>query len=198
MRSAAFAACFVLLAASGRAEVYRCADSAGRDRFSDDPSVCAEATVAPHREVIRAPSAAGGPAAPGGEGIAGSSGVPDLERFFAPAGDGWKIVREAPEVPDPALRKGGLRASLARHYTRTRGPVSEVCTIELWAFDRAAQAVWVAASLAQPGWKILRAGAILVLLHSVRLERRVGTLWGVVEGCEELGERARARAAAKS
>jgi len=198
MRSAAFTACLVLLATSGHAEVYRCVDSTGRFRFTDDPSACAEATVAPRRDVIRAPSAAGGPAAPGGERTAGSSGAPDLERLFAPAVDGWEIVREAPEVPDPELRSRGLRASLARHYTRARGPVSEVCTVELWAFEGAAEAVGAAASLARSGWEILRADAILVLLHGVRLERGAGTHRGLVGGCAELGERARARAATES
>jgi hypothetical protein len=73
-----------------------------------------------------------------------------------------------------------------------------VCTVELWVFEDAAQAAAVAAPLAQPGWEILRAEAILFLLHGVRLERGVGTRRGLVDGCAELGERTRARAAAGS
>jgi hypothetical protein len=195
MRSVAFAACLVILATSGHAEMVRCVEPSGRGRFTDDPSVCAEAVaVEPLRDLIRTPSAALNPAAPGEERVEERRGAPDLERLFPPVEDAWEIVREAPENPDPVLRSQGLRASLARHYTRARGPVSEVCTVEIWAFEDADQAVAVATSLAQPGWEILQADAILVLVHGVRLERRVGTRRELVDGCAELGERTRTAA----
>ena len=103
------------------------------------------------------------------------------------------MVREAPEAADAALRARGMRGSVARHYTRARGRVSEVCTVELWAFDREPQARAVGVSVARPSWKILQSGAILILLHGVRLEPGVGARRGLVEGCEVLGDRALAR-----
>jgi hypothetical protein len=199
MRTVAFTACLALLAAAGHAEMYRCIDAAGRGRFTDDPSACAEAVaIDSRRELIRTPSAAQEPAAPSDEGVAERNDPPDLTRLFPPVGDAWEVVNEAPEVPDPTLHGQGLRASVARHYTRARGPVSEVCTVELWAFENADQADAVATTMAEPGWKILHADTVLVLLHGVRLERGVGTRRGLVDGCAELGERTRVRAAAGS
>ena len=95
---------------------------------------------------------------------------------------------------DPVLRARGLRMSVGRHYTRFRGRVSEVCTIELWSFDEAAQAAAAGASLGRPAWWIQSDGALLLLAHGVRVERGVGTRHGLVPDCVAMAEAARQRA----
>lgn len=117
-----------------------------------------------------------------------------LRAVFAPEGR-WEVLEEAVQAAtDPALRAQGLRASVARHYTRASGPVSEVCTLELWAFERPGQAAAVGAALAPPGWWVADAGALLVLAHGVRHERAAGARAGLVPGCVGLAEATRARA----
>lgn len=196
MRRPGLAVALVLFAGPAAAEVFRCVDVAGNTHFTDDAAACERPeAVRLHRELVR-PSAAEAPAAaaPGAEPDAGP--IPDLEALFLPAtalGGAWEALREAPETPDTELRRLGLRASAARHYTRFRGPVSEVCSVELWAFTGAAQARAAAGSLRRDDWKILQAGDTLVLLHGMRVERGVGTTRGLVPGCATLGERTRGR-----
>jgi hypothetical protein len=124
----------------------------------------------------------------------------ELAALFVPAravARGWDVIGEAPEVPsDPELRALGLRESVARHYTRARGPVSEVCTIELWAFALPDQAIAAGAVLAQPAWWVRAAGSLLVLAHGVRLEREVGSRPELAAACEAIAEATHARALA--
>ncbi len=141
--------------------------------------------------LLAAPALALGPVAP-----ALALGPVELERLFPDPPPGWDVVREMPEAADAALRARGMRGSVARHYTRARGRVSEVCTVELWSFELEDHARLAGASLARPDWRILQSEAILILLHGVRTERGVGARRGLVEGCEELGEQTRARVAA--
>ncbi len=182
------------LAAAAPAETWRCEEPDGSLRFTDDPGGC-EAPVAhtPRRDLVTAdpPESHADDPAPRASGAA-----PDLRALFAPAG-AWEVVEEPVAPPDdPALHDQGLRASLARHYTRARGPGSEVCTVELWAFAAPAHAAAVRGALAPPGWWVRDAGALLVLAHGVRLERGVGSRSGLVPGCTALAEATRARALA--
>jgi hypothetical protein len=116
--------------------------------------------------------------------------------FAPPPSRAWQIITERPEAPDDAERALGLRASTARHYTRARGAVSEVCTVELWSFAAPAQAERARAEIAQPTWWGRAAGAQLVLAHGVRLERGRGSRNELSPECTALGEAAHARALA--
>jgi hypothetical protein len=123
----------------------------------------------------------------------------------APAGEGlfpprpspaWQLMIEPPELPDDAERALGLLGSAARHYTRARGAVSEVCTVELWSFARPDQAERARAELALPNWWGRAAGAQLVLAHGVRLERERGSRAELSVECASLALAAHARALA--
>ena len=185
----------VLLASSGSAEIYHCADSSGRSSFTNDPTTCAQPVpIPPLREITRqSPPARRAGATPGAGDAA--KVVPNLDALFLPAATvagEWEVIREAPEIPDPELRSHGLQVSAARHYTRYRGPVSEVCSVEIWAFDHSSQARAVADSLDRNDWRILHAEEILILVHGVRMERGVGSRRELAKHCAVLGERTRA------
>ncbi len=120
-----------------------------------------------------------------------------VDRIFPPAPSrAWEVLTEAPELPEDAERALGLIASVARHYTRARGPVSEVCTVELWSFATPAQAERARAEVAQPYWWGRAAGVQLVLAHGVRLERRRGSRAELSADCTGLALEAHARALA--
>lgn len=198
MRGAGWLALGVLLAAPLRAEIYRCEDADGALRFTGDPAACERAVEHAPRGALQRPGADGEPPAaersPAGAGH--RLGSADLEALFAPVPDGdWEVLHEAPSAASAAERsERGLRGSQARHYTRARGPVSEVCTLELWLFDSAARAAAAAAGFEREGWIRHAEGALLVLAHGVRLERHVGSRRGLVPGCAALAERTRERA----
>ena len=116
--------------------------------------------------------------------------------FPPPPNRAWEVVADRPEIPDPEEHALGLRASAARHYTRSRSRVSEVCTVEVWSFASRAQAERARAEVAQPTWWGRAAGAQLVLAHGVRLERGQGSRDDLTPECAALGEAAHARAQA--
>ena len=116
--------------------------------------------------------------------------------FPPPPSRAWETISDRPEIPDPAERARGLLGSAARHYTRARGPVSEVCTVELWSFATPAQAEGARAAVAQPTWWGRAAGAQLVLAHGVRLDRARGARDELSPECVSLAEAAHARALA--
>jgi hypothetical protein len=171
---------------AARAEVYRCEDPSGAVRFTSDPRGCAKPSVhePPGSRWVDAPAA---PA---------SSSPPPSEVFPPAPSRAWETLTEAPELPDDAERARGLIASVARHYTRARGPVSEVCTIELWSFVRPEQAERAGAEVAQPHWWGRTAGPELVLAHGVRLVRERGSRNELSTDCTALAEAAHARALA--
>ncbi|HKA13383.1 MAG TPA: hypothetical protein VKH41_00070 [Myxococcota bacterium] len=103
---------------------------------------------------------------------------------------------DRPEEPDAEERALGLLGSATRHYTRARGAVSEVCTVELWSFAKPEQAERARAAVAQPTWWGRAAGAQLVLAHGVRLERKRGSRAELSADCSALAEAAHARALA--
>jgi hypothetical protein len=135
-------------------------------------------------------------AEPGGPAALAPAGETVLDAFPPAPSRAWEVLTEAPERPDADERALGLVGSVGRHYTRARGPVSEVCTVELWSFARPEQAERVRAEIAQPNWWGRTAGTALVLAHSVRLERNRGTRRELSPDCSALAEAAHARAVA--
>jgi hypothetical protein len=173
-------------AIAARAETYRCEEPGGAVRFTSDPRACgrdAAHEVPPDRWL-------GAPAAPA------PSGVRAFDVFPAPPNRTWEVLVDPPERPDAAERALGLQGSAARHYTRVRGAVSEVCTIELWSFAQPDQAEQARAALVKPAWWGAVAGARLVLAHGVRLERGRGSRAELSADCAELARAALARALA--
>jgi hypothetical protein len=132
----------------------------------------------------------GAPAAPA------PSGEIVLDAFPPSPSRAWEVLTEAPERPSADERTLGLVGSVGRHYTRARGPVSEVCTVEVWTFAQAEQAERVRAEIAQPNWWGRTAGSALVLAHGVRLERHRGSRHELSRECSALAEAAHARAVA--
>ena len=116
--------------------------------------------------------------------------------FPPPPSRAWEVLVDPPEAADADERALGLRRSAARHYTRARGAVSEVCTLELWSFASAAQAESARTGVAQPNWWGRAAGAQLVLAHGVRLDRVRGSRAELSTQCAALAEAAHARALA--
>lgn len=200
MRGAAGLACGLLLALPLRAEIYRCEDAEGGLRFTSDPAGCERAVEHTPRGSVQRLGPGDAPAAADGgepERSRAPLGSGDLAALFAPVrAAAWEVVGEAPEsaAADPELRAQGLRGSQARHYTRARGPVSEVCTVELWLFESAAQAAAAGAAFEREDWYRGVEGELLVLAHGVRLERQVGSRAGLVPGCTALAEATRERA----
>jgi hypothetical protein len=173
-------------ATAADAEVYRCEEPGGAVRFTSDPRGCPKPAAHEPKpgQWIGAPAAL----APGGETV--------LEAFPPAPSHAWEVLTEAPELPDDEERALGLLASVSRHYTRARGAVSEVCTVELWSFARPDQAERARAEVAQPNWWGRTAGAELVLAHGVRLERMRGSRNELSAACTALGEAAHVRALA--
>jgi hypothetical protein len=184
LRVALGLACGVAIAA--RAEMYRCEDPGGTVRFTSDPRGCAQpiAHEPPKGRWVDAPAAP-------------APKSPAPSEVFPPAPSrAWETLIEAPELPDDEERALGLIATVARHYTRARGPVSEVCTVELWSFASPEQAERARAELAQPSWWGRTAGTELVLAHGVRLVRERGSRNELSADCTALAEAAHARAVA--
>lgn len=113
--------------------------------------------------------------------------------FPPPPSRAWQMITERPESPDDAERALGLRSSEARHYTRARGAVSEVCTVEIWSFAAPVQAERARAEIAMPTWWGRAAGARLVFAHGVRLVRGRGSSDALFDECAALGAAAHAR-----
>ena len=180
-----------------------CAD--GNVRFTNAPSRCAAASRhEPKREIQRpreplptvepdASAAAGSPSPWRGTRAA-------LLALFEPAGADWEIVDEAASDPseDPDLWTNGVRALAARHYTRARGAHSQVCSVEIWAFEDAKRAGVARAGLERPGWRFHHEGSLLVMLRGVDFQRGQGFEKGMFPDCERLGERIRAHVAART
>lgn len=190
----------LLLALPLRAEIYRCEDAGGGVRFTSDPAECehpVEHTPRGAAEALEPAAPSRDASAPPGDRHAGEAPEPDLGALFAPVDPAaWEVIDAPPEPENDAeLRAAGLRVSRARHYTRALGPVSEVCTVEIWAFARPAQAAAADAGFERKGWQHYVAGSLLVLAHGVRLERKVGSREGLVPGCVHLAEATRDRAA---
>jgi hypothetical protein len=194
----------LLAAPASAAEVYRCVEADGSVRFTNDASRCPGAPPHALKSEIQRPAAPppavapdAGAAAPGKAPWRGTRAA--LLALFEPAGTGWEIVEEAPSDArgDPDLRHSGVHTLAARHYTRARGPRSEVCSVEVWAFDDAKRVASARVGLERPGWRYHQEGSLLVMLRGVIFQRGQGFQKGMFPDCERLGERIRTRIAAR-
>ena len=193
-------ASIALFAEPAVSEIFECVDASGNVTFVNDRSACPDAK--PHRlkgRVEHAPSSVtrAKEATPDPAEI--SSPVQRLEwtlleeRHVRP---GWEVVDEMPEDPtkDADLVEWGVVAKRTRHYTRKSGSDSQVCSVELWAFENAARARLAHQNFEFPDWRIDRKGDTLVMLRAVTL--RGGTTERTIyPDCEKLGKIVRARAA---
>jgi hypothetical protein len=108
----------------------------------------------------------------------------------------WEIVEEMPQDPkgDPDLVEWGVVAQRTRHYTRSKSTgVSQVCSVELWAFENEARARLGHENFEFPDWRIDRSGDTLIMLRAVTL-RAEATERTIFPDCGKLGEIVRARA----
>ncbi len=181
-----------MIAPTAGAELFRCADPEGRLRYTDKASDC-DITHPVRIERNRNRPCDDPPGcAPPASATSDTQSVrrADLASSFLPHGElspEWGLVDEAPEPIDPELRRYGLIDTATRHYSRSRGRVSEICSVELWQFERAGSAGRVASSLTMPNWQVLRAESLLVLAHGVRLELSAGSDTSLQLACAELG-----------
>jgi Domain of unknown function (DUF4124) len=197
----AFGLTLWLISVPAGAEVYRCVDASGTERFTDDRSACPGA--APHAlpgEIQRsagAAAAAAPPEAPIWQGTAA-----ELLALFPPAtalGPDWEIVEEAPSDPagNPDLWAQGVRTLAARHYTRGRGRTAQACSLEIWAFVSAEAAKSTLAVYAPEGWQMALHRNLLLQLHGVTLELGAAPRKGIAPECASLLSLATARISAR-
>jgi hypothetical protein len=189
-----------LFAEPAASEIFKCVDASGNATFVNDRSACPDAK--PHTlkgRVERAPSAVtrAEEATPDPSVI--SSPVKRLEWALLEERDvrpGWETVDEMPEDPskDADLVEWGVVAKRTRHYTRKSGSASQVCSVELWAFENDARARLAHQNFEFPDWRIDREGDTLVMLRAVTLQG--GTAERTIyPDCEKLGKTVRARTA---
>jgi len=190
----------IAIGAPARAEIFECVDAAGKVTYVNDPNKCPGAEPHPLKgRVEHAPSAEKG----------ASSRAPDPNRSLSPeqrlewalleASDvrpGWEIVNEAPEDPrqDADLVEWGVTAKRSRHYTRNLAGRSQVCSVELWAFENVARARLAEQNFEFPDWTIEREGDTLVMVRAVTLAGAL-TDRTIFPDCEKLGNIVRTRAA---
>lgn len=184
------------LAAPLRADLYRCATPGGSARFTDRAERCASPEriarpLADAAEACEDCAPASAAQRPAGGRVPLASLLLAAERLDG----GWTAIDEPREPVDAELQRQGLVDTVMRHYARAEGPVSEVCSVELWRFATGAAAGAVAGALQQPDWLVLRAGDVLVLGHGVRLERRVGSSGRLGADCARLTRDTHARIA---
>ncbi|MBW2577980.1 MAG: DUF4124 domain-containing protein [Deltaproteobacteria bacterium] len=180
-------------------EIFKCVDASGGVTYVNDPSICPDAE--PHDvkgHVNRSPSSASRAREEKPDSDAALSPVERLEwalldkRNIYP---GWEIVNETPEDPsqDVDLVEWGVIAQRARHYTRNSDGASQVCTVELWAFENEARARLAEQNFEFPDWKIDRQGDMLVMLRAVTLRGSLAKRT-IFPDCEKLGNIVRTRA----
>jgi hypothetical protein len=193
-------ASIALFAEPAISEIFKCVDASGNVTFANDRSACPDAKPHPLKgRVERAPSSV----------TRAEEATPDLAENSSPAQrlewalpeerdvrPGWEVVNEMPEDPskDPDLVEWGVVAKRARHYTRKSGSASQVCSVELWAFENDARARLAHQNFEFPDWRIDRKGDTLVMLRAVTV-RGDTTERTIFPDCEKLGKIVLARAA---
>jgi hypothetical protein len=181
-------------------EIFKCVDASGNVTYANDRSACPDAKPHPLKgRVDRVPSSV----------TRAEEATPDLAEISSPeqrlewalleerdVRPGWEVVNEMPEDPskDPDLVEWGVVAKRARHYTRKSGSASQVCSVELWAFENDARARLAHQNFEFPDWRIDRKGDTLVMLRAVTV-RSDTTERTIYPDCEKLGKIVRARAA---
>jgi len=180
-------------------EIFKCVDASGGVTYVNDPNICPDAE--PHDikgHVNRSPSSASRAREEKPASDAALSPVERLEWALLDKGNiypGWEIVNEMPEDPskDVDLVEWGVIAKRARHYTRNSDGDSQVCTVELWAFENEARARLAEQNFEFPDWKIERQGDTLVMLRAVTLRGSLAKRT-IFPDCEKLGNIVRTRA----
>ncbi len=193
-------ASIALFAEPAVSEIFKCVDASGKVTFVNDRSACPDAK--PHTlkgRVDHAPSSAA--RAEEEEPDPGEFSSPEqrLQWTLPDQGDvrrDWEIVEEMPQDPskDADLVEWGVIAKRARHYTRQSGSASQVCSVELWAFENDARARLAHQNFEFPDWRIDRKGDTLVMLRAVTLRGDTAERT-IYPDCEKLGKIVRARAA---
>jgi hypothetical protein len=193
-------ASIALFANPAVSEIFKCVDDSGSVTFVNDRSACPDAK--PHvlkGRVDHVPSL--GAIAEAAEPDPSEVSSPEQriawalleERDVQPV---WEVVNEMPQDPtkDKDLVEWGVVAQKTHHYTRNSGGASQVCSVELWAFENDARARLAHENFEFPDWMIDREGDTLVMLRAVTLtaEAPVRTIFS---DCEKLGKIVRARAA---
>jgi hypothetical protein len=181
-------------------EIFKCVDASGGVTYVNDPNACPDAELYDLKgRVNRAPSSASRAQEEKPNPGATLSPVQRLEwalldeRNIYP---GWEIVNETPEDPsqDVDLVEWGVIAKRARHYTRDSDGASQVCSVELWAFENEARARLAEQNFEFPDWRIDRQGDTLVMLRAVTLRGDLAKRT-IFPDCEKLGDIVRTRAA---
>jgi hypothetical protein len=193
-------ASIALFAEPAISEIFKCVDASGNVTFVNERSSCPDAK--PHDlkgRVDRAPSPAALVAEEKPDPSEISSPEQRLQWTLPDQADvrlDWEIVEEAPQDPtkDPDLVEWGVVAQRTRHYTRPSGSDSQVCSVELWAFENEARARLAHQNFEFPDWRIDRKGDTLVMLRAVTLRGEMVNRT-IFPDCEKFGEIVRARAA---
>ncbi len=206
-RSLLFLAAVATLAAAPAlsVEVFQCVDEHGALRFVDRPEACDGAKPYEIRgRIDGAPlTAPDSPAADLPASLAfNERDLAGLLLSARQAGPGWEVVKEAPidVAADEDFLSWGVRAQLARHYTRNARGLLQVCSIEIWSFKTVHDARVAAEHLSYPTWQIDRQDEMLVMIHGVTKAIAGSRQLGVFPACKQLGEQQRlqlANAAAK-
>jgi len=193
-------ASIALFAEPAISEIFKCVDASGGVTYVNAPSACPNAEPYDIKgRVNRAPSSASRAQEEKPDSGATLSPVERLEwalldeRNIYP---GWEIVNETPEDPskDVDLVEWGVIAKRARHYTRNSDGESQVCSVELWAFENEARARLAEQNFEFPDWRIDRQGDTLVMLRAVTLRGDLAKRT-IFPDCEKLGNIVRTRAA---
>ena len=194
-------ASIALIAQPALAEIFECVGADGSVTFINDRSDCPDARPHPLKERIEraaSPTTRAGDAPPDPSGA--SSPEQRLERALLTAADvgpGWDIVNETPvdSAQDPDLVEWGVLAQRSRHYTRTFDGASQVCSVELWAFEDAPRAQAADENFEFPNWQIDREGELLVMVRALTLRGNDPPQRAIYPDCDRLGKRVRARVA---
>jgi hypothetical protein len=189
-----------LFAEPAISEIFKCVDAAGNVTFVNARSACPDAKQHTLKgRVERAPSSI----------TRAEEESPDLGKISSPVqrlewalleerdvAPGWKIMNEMPEdtSEDADLVEWGVVAKRVRHYRRKSGAASQVCSVELWAFESDARARLAHQNFEFPDWRIDRTGDTLVMLHAVTVPGGTSERT-IYPDCEKLGKTVRARAA---
>ncbi len=189
-----------LFAAPAISEIFKCVDASGRVTFVNQRSACPDAK--PHTlkgRVDHVPSSVARAEAEAPDPGEISSPEQRLQWTLPDQGDvgrAWEIVEEMPQDPkkDEDLVEWGVVAQRTRHYTRQSGDASQVCSVELWAFENDARARLAQQNFEFPDWNIDRRGDTLVMLRAVT-NRNATTVRTIYPDCEKLGKLVLARAA---
>ena len=186
---------------SATAGVFRCSEPNAAVRFVDSPHACPRGSVElddAARRVQRLPAAPAAARAARPDSPAPVRSLGAIWLQAAEIGPGWDVVREAPVDPsgDPDLVAWGVRRQDTRHYTRDANGSVQVCSAELWAFADVARARAAHQGFAHPGWRIERAGNLLLMLRGLTIQRGNPPRRGLFEDCTRIGDRIRQRATA--